>query len=186
MILKRIIAFLAIILIAFSCNKVKGPEKPKNLISKEKMVDVLIDAKLIASANYANKKIMKEKGVNLKTYVYEKHEIDSLQFVLSNNYYAFHIKDYKDIYDKVEDSLETLKDKFKELEAKEWKDKTKREEDSLKSLSEKKVAKNINKDSLKTITSQDSIKKNLSKKKIREKSGTLVKPVSDTRIPQKQ
>ena len=51
MILKRLILFVGIIFIALACNKLDGPEKPKNLISKGKMVNILIDAKLITSAN---------------------------------------------------------------------------------------------------------------------------------------
>ena len=133
MIKKQFIISLGFILLLAACNTVKEPEKPKNLISKEKMVDILIDSKIIASASSVNKKIMKDNGVNLGTYVFEKHNIDSLQFALSNNYYAFHIKDYEDINAKVSDSLEGLKVKFKDLKAKEWKEQTKREEDSLKS-----------------------------------------------------
>ena len=91
MILKRFIVCLGIILIITACNRFSGPEKPKNLISKEKMVNILMDAKLIASTSYANKKTMADSGINAKTYIYTKHNIDSLQFALSNNYYAFYL-----------------------------------------------------------------------------------------------
>lgn len=119
MILKHFIYFLSIVLLITACNRVKGPDKPKNLISKEKMVDILIDTRLIASASSVNKRIMMDNGVDIKAYVFKKYNIDSLQFALSNEYYAFRVKDYKEIYDKVEDSLEELKTKFKELEANE-------------------------------------------------------------------
>ncbi|OEK09783.1 hypothetical protein A8C32_09730 [Flavivirga aquatica] len=142
-------------------NQLKEPEKPKNLISKGKMVDILIDSKLIGFANSKNKKIMKEKGVNINTYVFSQHNIDSLQFALSNSYYAFHIKEYEEIYTKVADSLEKLKVEFKALEAKEWKEKTKREEDSLASLTKK--------DSLVNILPENKIKK----------IGDSIKSVSD-------
>ncbi|GAA4889040.1 hypothetical protein GCM10023311_11290 [Flaviramulus aquimarinus] len=172
MIIKHLIICLGFMVMLSACNGAKGPKKPKNLISKEKMVDILIDSKLIASASSANKKIMRDSGVDLNTYVFTKHNIDSLQFALSNNYYAFHIKKYQEIYEKVGDSLEALKVKFKDLEAKEWKEQTKREEDSLKLLSTE-----TKKDSIVLIEIEDSLKGVL-KKKSKQKN-SLIKPVSD-------
>lgn len=186
MIFKQFILCLIIVLVTISCSQIKGPDKPENLISKDKMVNILIDAKLIASASSVDKRAMTEKGIDFKTYVYKKYNIDSLQFSLSNNYYAFHIKDYKEIYAKVEDSLEALKIKYKALEAQEWKEKTKREEDSLKKLSQKKdtiVFKG--KDSIRDAISKDTLRKTLSKKKFKEE-GVLVKPISDIDVPRKQ
>ncbi|MGA1227521.1 MAG: DUF4296 domain-containing protein [Tamlana sp.] len=180
MILKHFIYFLSIVLLITACNRIKGPDKPKNLISKEKMVDILIDTRLIASASSVNKRIMMDNGVDIKAYVFKKYNIDSLQFALSNEYYAFRVKDYKEIYDKVEDSLEELKTKFKELEANEWKEKTKREEDSIKALSKKK-------DTIRDLKIVDSLKlkllDSLDKNRLREKiieNGTLIAPVLDT------
>lgn len=132
MITKRFIIYIGVILISIACNGVKPPEKPKDLISKDKMVDILIDAKIISTATSANRKKMEARGVNLDTYVFTKHGIDSLQFTLSNDYYAYHIEDYEAIYAKVEDSLKTLKAALKIQKADEWKEKTKNEEDSLK------------------------------------------------------
>ena len=151
--LKYYISCLLGALILFSCNRVKGPAKPEHLISKKKMVSILIDAKFLVSANSANKKTMKDSGVNFNEFVYKKHNIDSLQFALSNDYYAFHLKDYKEIYKMVEDSLEALKVEFKALEAKEWKDKTKKEEEALKK------AKQPN-ETLEDVLRKDSIPKN--------------------------
>ncbi len=85
--------------------------------------------------------------LRLSTYVFEKHGIDSLQFAMSNNYYAYYVKDYKEIYDKVIDSLEALKLVFKAQELKEKKELEQREKDSLNAIKIK--------DSLKT---QDSLK----------------------------
>ena len=171
MILKRFTLSICIILLVTACNRFNGPKKPENLISKEKIIAVLIDAKLVASVSSVNKKIVKDKGVNVDTYVFTKHGIDSLQFALSNNYYTFHLKDYEEIYNKVEDSLNALKTKYKDLEAKEWKEKTKREEDSLKLLSKQK-------DTLGLLKTKDSLSETLLKKKLEAKRG-LIKPVSD-------
>lgn len=181
MIFKRYILFITLLLTVISCAKLKGPEKPKNLISKDKMVSVLIDAKLLTSANSANKLVMRDAGVNLNTYIYEKHDIDSLQFALSNSYYAFHVDDYEAIYSKVTDSLEKLKEKLKEIEAEEWKAQTKREADSLaKVLKEKELQSPKNKDSLGTIILRDSLQidDELLEKSI-EEIEDLIEPITD-------
>ena len=72
--------------------------------------------------------------MNLDSYVYRKHNIDSLQFALSNNYYTFYTKDYEEIYSRVIDSLDRLKAFYKDLELKEAKEvvRIKKEQDSLK------------------------------------------------------
>lgn len=151
MIFKRFTIYLSIIIVVLACHDIDKPKKPDNLISKEKMVDILIDAKLIASATSTNRKIMEDHGVNLNTYVYTKHHIDSLQFALSNEYYTFHIKDYEDIYLKVKDSLDVLIVKFKEEEEKERIAEIERREDSLKLVFK-------GKDSLSLLKIKDSIK----------------------------
>ncbi|WP_445731778.1 DUF4296 domain-containing protein [Mariniflexile sp.] len=170
MMLKQIILFLGIILVVTSCNVFGGPKKPKDLISKAKMVAILIDARLISSSNSKYKDTMQKYGVKLDTYVFEKHGIDSLQFALSNEYYAYRAKDYEDIYNKVTDSLETLKTVFNELKLKEEKAKIKREKDSLDYL---KLP-----DSIRSIK-MDSLSKNSLKNRLKKEERVMVKPVSD-------
>lgn len=121
-----------------SCYKFKEPEKPKNLIPKADMVNILIDLKLIASVTAADDiKVLDSNHVKSEKYIYKKYNIDSTQFALSNNYYAFHLKDYEDIYTKVKDSLEALSRFYEDLELKELKEK--RTQDSIKSLTENDV-----------------------------------------------
>ncbi|MEP3838171.1 MAG: DUF4296 domain-containing protein [Algibacter sp.] len=131
MILKRLLLVVGIIFMALACTNLKGPEKPKKLISKDKMVDILIDARLLTSANSKNKMIMRDSGLDMNNYVFKKHNIDSLQFALSNSYYSYYVDEYEEIYTKLTDSLTKLKEVLKEQEAKEWKEQTKREADSL-------------------------------------------------------
>ena len=157
MILKRFILGFGIILLATACYEFKKPDKPKNLISKDKMVDILIDVKLLSSVNNKNRKVLKDSGINRNTYVFEKHHIDSLQFALSNDYYAFHLKEYQEIYEKVKDSLDALM-KVKVL-------------DSIKNI---KIQ-----DSLELIMKKDTLTEILLKKKF-EDEGQLISPVSST------
>lgn len=183
MILKRLIPYLGIVLSVTACYQYNKPEKPRSLISKKKMVDVLIDVKLISSANGANKKIMENHGINSETYIFKKHNIDSLQFALSNEYYAFNIKEYEEIYTKVKDSLEQLKEIYKKLELKEEAEaKAQKKKDSISNrLLEGKDSLAIIKikDSLKMITKNDSLTENLLKNRFKAEEG-LISPVSDT------
>lgn len=112
-------AILLILLLAFSCkdNKIDRPPKPDNLLSKDQMVEVLYDMALISSAKGINKKILENKGVAPEQYVYQKHNIDSLQFAQSNNYYAFDLKTYQALYNRVRAKLQKDKQRFRaELE----------------------------------------------------------------------
>ncbi len=179
---KQLILFAGILLLVASCYQYKKPEKPKNLISKSRMVDILIDVKLIASANLIGQEIIENHDVNPETYVFKKYNIDSLQFALSNNYYAYYSKEYEEIYTKVIDSLKELEAIYKALDLKEEEEraKAKKIKDSLNYI--------INKDSLDLIEIQDSLQgkiykdsltETLLKKKFKEKSG-LISPVSDT------
>ncbi len=181
MILKRFILGLGILLLATACYEFKKPDKPKNLISKDKMVDILIDVKLLATATNRNRKVLIDSGINRNTYVFTKHNIDSLQFALSNDYYAFHIKEYQEIYEKVKDSLEELRKIYEDLKLKE--EREKKEKDSLDALMKVKALdsiKNIKtKDSLELIMKKDSLAKTLPEKRSKAER-RLISPVSST------
>ncbi len=79
------------------------------------MVEVLVELALVSSAKGINKRELENKGLVPDAYVYKKHKIDSTQFVQSNNYYAFDIEVYTEIYQKVKDSLEALRVVYKEV-----------------------------------------------------------------------
>ena len=113
---KLIVLFMSLFIGFSSCKKEDGPKKPDNLISQDKMVDILIDLSLISSAKGVNKKLIENNGITPDKYVYQKHAIDSLQFSESNTYYAYFIDDYSDIYSRVKDSLNRLKIKYEKLE----------------------------------------------------------------------
>ena len=105
--------YVFILLLTFSCQTaVEKPEKPKNLISKSKMVDVLYDMALMSAAKGINKKLIENKGVKPDKYIYAKHNIDSVQFSKSNTYYSHDIKTYQDIYGKVKQRLQEDKKAF--------------------------------------------------------------------------
>jgi hypothetical protein len=170
MIIKRFSILFIVFIVLTSCYKLKGPKKPENLISKEKMVNILIDIRLLTSASGSNKAVLENNKIIPETYVYKKHKIDSLQFALSSDYYAFYLDDYDEIYKKVSDSLKQLKELLEKQEEMELKEKTKR--DSINAIKVR--------DSLMEFKKTDSLREKLINKKP-EKG--LIQPVSDS-LPQ--
>lgn len=141
---KKLTVLTCLALMLNACYKYNAPKKPENLISKQKMAYILIDLRLIQSVTGNNKKVLDSNNVKPAQYVYKKYNIDSLQFALSNNYYAFHVSDYEDIYTVVNDSLQSLREKYNTLIEEEVK--AKRIADSLTNL--EKIKKQKSKDSL--------------------------------------
>ena len=118
--LKKTVPYILTLFFVVSCYKLKEPEKPKNLISKNDMVNILIDLQLLSSITAASDlKVLDSNHVKAEKYIFNKYHIDSTQFALSNDYYAFYIDDYEDIYDKVKDSLEALNAFYEKLEQEE-------------------------------------------------------------------
>lgn len=115
--------YILIILLLVSCNNnsIDRPKKPKNLIKKDKMADIIFDMSIFTAAKGVNKKLIERKGILPEEYVYKKYNIDSLQFAKSNEYYAYNLDSYEEIYDKVKQKLKKQKayyDSIIDVEAK--------------------------------------------------------------------
>ncbi len=104
------------LLAVWSCGKIEKPQKPNDLIPKDKMTDILYELYIINAAKGVNKKLLEDNGVNPENYVLKKFDIDSLQFANSNNYYAFDTKTYKSIVDDVKAKLELDKTTFEDIQ----------------------------------------------------------------------
>ena len=130
----RIITYIVLVLCVLGCknNAIDKPEKPDNLIDKDKMVDVLYDMALMSSAKGVGKRTLENKGVNPEAFIYEKHNIDSIQFKQSNAYYAYDIDTYEAIYEKVKLKLDEDKKDFQAII-----DEEKRKRDSIAKRSRK-------------------------------------------------
>ncbi|QHI37130.1 hypothetical protein IMCC3317_25080 [Kordia antarctica] len=102
--MKKYITCLLLVLITVSCREEAVP-KPDNLLSEEKMAAILYDVTLINSIKGVNKKKLEESFMHLDTYLYKKHDTDSLQFLASNNYYAANPLKYDKVYSLVEARL---------------------------------------------------------------------------------
>ncbi len=102
--MKKLYASILIISL-LSCND-NLLKKPDNLIPEDKMVEVLTDLAIVNAAKITNVAVLQDHDIEPMTYIFEKHEIDSLQFVESDRYYASLPIAYEKIYKKVESKLE--------------------------------------------------------------------------------
>ncbi|WP_250433257.1 DUF4296 domain-containing protein [Hanstruepera flava] len=132
--MKSIIVIMVSLFLCLACQDSQEPQKPKNLISKDKMVDVLIDLSILSSAKGVNKKVIEKNGITPDEYVYKRHEIDSTIFAESNAYYSYYIDDYKHILTRVQDSLNKLRFDYNRLAEKEENKKQSKKGDRKKDL----------------------------------------------------
>ena len=78
-----------------------------NLISEDKMIEILYDMSLISVSKGINKRIIENNGLKPKKYILKKHNIDSIQFVASNEYYSKDLETYLSIYEEVLKKLQS-------------------------------------------------------------------------------
>ena len=108
--MKEILCIVSMVFL-FSCQSKVNYEKPKDLIPKNVMIDLLYDMHLaIGASNVTNKNF--EKDRNYMSLVYEKYQIDSTQFAISNIYYTSQAEEYEEMFEEVERRLEELHLKF--------------------------------------------------------------------------
>lgn len=131
----QILLFSSLVLLLLGCQDVKYPEKPKDLIPEDKMVEILIDVHLFNAGKSVNRLPLQKTGRTPFELIYEKHNIDSLQYEKSNAYYGAYLNKYERIHLKVKDSLESKKAEIDTLKAREMRKKvsTKTDTDSIKS-----------------------------------------------------
>ena len=155
---KNIIVFVVFFLLVIACSSTDKPKKPNNLISENQMSEVLYDLYIINAAKGVNRKLLETNGFIPEAYVLTKYNIDSIQFVESNAYYAFDTDVYKVIVDRVKDRLEKEKEEFKELQKIEGQA-AKRTRDSINKIKKRKKGsiKKQSKDSLFKVIDSTSI-----------------------------
>lgn len=106
--------FFFVVFLIFSCKSDTDFEKPKDLIPKDQMIDILVDLHLAVGAMNTNN-IKNKKSNNYTFLIYNKYGVDSLRFMESNRYYASRVDDYYKMFDKVRIRLEKLNDKYDAL-----------------------------------------------------------------------
>lgn len=126
--------FYIMICFFLSCNSgIEKPQKPANLIPESKMVDIMYDVFLLNSAKGVNKAILETNGVMPEKYLYEKYNIDSLQFAESNNYYVYYTKTYESILNRIKEKIDLKKKEYEALDKIEEAEKIKKQ-DSIRAL----------------------------------------------------
>jgi hypothetical protein len=101
--MRLITLLLAFLLVFVGCTT--AIEKPKKLIEKDKMVDILYDIALLEAIKSQNV----NGGISSKKaneFLYKKYKIDSLQWEENNKYYASDIEEYKKMYEEVKKRIQ--------------------------------------------------------------------------------
>ncbi len=107
--MKRLFTYFTIGLLVWSCTETKP--KPNDLISEKKMEDILYDLTLFQSIKSTNYTLYEQNNIQPDVYIYEKYEIDSLQFSNSHKYYISDSENYEKmlvrIIDRVNENKKT-------------------------------------------------------------------------------
>jgi hypothetical protein len=99
---KFVLLFTVLFFGATSCKEEIVP-KPKNLIEKDKMVNIIYDLAILEAARTQNSSV--QNYLKPTEFIKNKYKIDSLTFAKSTQYYASDIKEYKKMYDEVKERL---------------------------------------------------------------------------------
>lgn len=124
-------------LISGSCQDLEKTERPSDLIPESKMVDVLTELSLVYAARNYNKQKLEATGIKPDEYIFEKFDIDSLQFERSNDYYSEQYSQYERIYDSVKSRIQKMKnrlDSLRDIEVKREDSIKQAEKDSIQAL----------------------------------------------------
>lgn len=109
MIMRRLLTIFTLSFILLSCQDIERPEKPDNLIDRDIMVNILVDTYVSNAARNQSFQKIQDENVRLEKYIYQKYDIDSLQFAKSNAYYSSNMEDYIKILKEVEQEIMVLK-----------------------------------------------------------------------------
>lgn len=114
--LNKLLSIIVLFVLLAACQDVQRMEKPKDLIPTDKMVDVLVEVSLLQAARNYNKSMLEDKGIDPQNYIWEKYDIDSLQFAQSSQYYAENYRQYEQIYSRAKEQLEGYRVHYDSLE----------------------------------------------------------------------
>lgn len=113
--MKHLPILLILLLSFFGCQNVDQPEKPENLISKDKMVDILTETYLANASRSVDNKSIIRKGIMMDDLIYKNFGVDSLQFAKSNAFYAADVNTYMSIFQEVETRLDVKRKRMDSL-----------------------------------------------------------------------
>lgn len=105
--MKNTILFILILCICVSCTGNTIYKEPKDLISRDTMINLIVDLHFASSAKPI-KNLELRRDLNYTQLVYEKYKIDSLRFETSNIYYTSKIDEYDKLLKEVRRKIEVI------------------------------------------------------------------------------
>jgi len=97
--MKKSIAYFIIIIFLWSCSESR--KKPANLIPQDVMIDIFYDMNMLQTIRNNDFRLYDSHNIDPEQYIYIKYDIDSLQFVQSNKYYAMNVEEYEKMLEAV-------------------------------------------------------------------------------------
>lgn len=141
----RILGLVLVLVLLAGCKE-KLIEPPADLIPQDRMTEMLYDLAVLNGIKSTNQSLLKNYEIETMPYLYEKYEVDSVQFVLSDQYYASMPQVYQSIYQEVQQRLE---DQVKLIDAA-----RKQRNDSIKRITTRRRD-SINRDSVNPVKKPD-------------------------------
>ena len=106
--MRKLILLFSLGILLVNCES-KGVEKPKDLVGKDKMVDIWYDLYLINAMKSTELKFLQDRNITPASYIFEKYKVDSIQFGTSDRYYASNVEEYENLHKKVTTRLQNDK-----------------------------------------------------------------------------
>ena len=103
--MRKLILLFSLGILLVNCES-KGVEKPKDLVGKDKMVDIWYDLYLINAMKSTELKFLQDRNITPASYIFEKYKVDSIQFGNSDRYYANDVELYDNLHKKVTTRLQ--------------------------------------------------------------------------------
>ena len=98
--------YILFIFFVISCQDIQPVENPENLIDQAKMEEILYEIAIVNAARGYDMQKLSKYGVAPEKYVFEKYDIDSLQYAENVSYYSSDIESYKDMYLSIQKRVE--------------------------------------------------------------------------------
>ena len=112
--MRNIVISFFVIIYLFSCSN-KSAKKPDNLIPLKTMEQVIYDVYMLNAIKISNKKLLQNEEVSFEKEIFEKYNIDSLQFAKSNDFYAADFETYKALIERIKKRMDSNKKALEQL-----------------------------------------------------------------------
>ncbi|MEM1337711.1 MAG: DUF4296 domain-containing protein [Bacteroidota bacterium] len=102
--MRTVVIFLGLMVLA-GCKK-KLIDPPADLIPQDRMTEILYDLAVLNGIKSTNPSFLENYEIETMPYLYKKHQVDSVQFVRSDQYYASIPQLYQSMYEEIQKRLE--------------------------------------------------------------------------------